>query len=68
MNNFELPINKIIEKINNASDAGIELTLTPQEVQELSKEIGDMVMIPVLTWEQVAKLPGKPINTKKTDE
>lgn len=68
MNNPEMPINKIIKKINDASDAGTELTLTPQEVKYLADEIGDMVMIPVLTWEQVAKLPGKPINTKKIDK
>ncbi|WP_048764953.1 hypothetical protein [Acinetobacter sp. 243_ASPC] len=66
MNSSELTINQIIDKINEAADSNSPLNLTSDEIKILSKEIGDMVFIPVLSWDQVSKLPGKKIG--KTEE
>ncbi|WP_333669415.1 hypothetical protein [Acinetobacter guillouiae] len=56
MNNNDLLINKIIDKLIEASDNNKELTLLVEEVHELRKELGDTVFIPVMTMEEVAKM------------
>lgn len=67
MKNSELMINQIIEKINEASKQNMALNLSAEEVKILSEEIGDMVLIPVLSWDDLAKLPKKPVS-KKNEE
>lgn len=56
MNNKDLLINKIIEKLIEASNNNQELTLLVEEVHELRKELGDSVFIPVMTMEEMAKM------------
>lgn len=56
MNNNDLLINKIIDKLIKASDNNSELTFSVEEVHELRRELGDSVFIPVLTMEEIAKL------------
>lgn len=72
MNNSELPINKLISKINEAASRNEPLDLTIEDVQILSKGIGDSFFIPVLTNEQVVELSkqgklGSPIRPNKTE-
>lgn len=55
MNNNDLLINKIIDKLISASDENQELSLSVEEVHELRKELGDTVFIPVMTMEEMAK-------------
>ncbi|HCJ6508834.1 TPA: hypothetical protein NU718_000357 [Acinetobacter baumannii] len=56
MDNSKLPINQIIARINEAAEKSESLVLTAEEVKILSKDIGDKVLIPVLTNEQVVQL------------
>ncbi|WP_060469981.1 hypothetical protein, partial [Acinetobacter baumannii] len=56
MNNSELPINKLISKINEAASKNEPLNLTKEDVQILSKSVGDSFFVPVLTNEQVVEL------------
>lgn len=56
MDNHELFINKIIQKINEAANSNMGITLSADEVKELNKEIGDQFFIPVLSMEQVGQL------------
>lgn len=56
MNNNDLLINKIIDKLIEASDNNKELTLLVEEVHELRKELGDTVFIPVMSMEEMAKM------------
>lgn len=56
MNNDDLLINKIIDKLIEASDKRQELLLSVEEVHELRKELGDSVFIPVMTMEEIAKM------------
>ncbi|KQG01701.1 hypothetical protein [Acinetobacter pittii] len=72
MNNSELPINKLISKINEAASRNEPLDLTIEDVQILSKGIGDSFFIPVLTNEQVVELSkqgklGNPIRPNKAE-
>ncbi|AIS07258.1 hypothetical protein LDY05_00100 [Acinetobacter baumannii] len=72
MNNSELPINKLISKINEAASKNEPLNLTKEDVQILSKSVGDSFFVPVLTNEQVVELSkqgklGSPIRTNKTE-
>ncbi|HCW4393862.1 hypothetical protein [Acinetobacter baumannii] len=72
MNNSELPINKLISKINEAASKNEPLNLTKEDVQILSKSVGDSFFVPVLTNEQVVELSkqgklGSPIITTKTE-
>ncbi|WP_338558164.1 hypothetical protein [Acinetobacter sp. KS-LM10] len=55
MNNNDLLINRIIDKLISASDENQELSLSVEEVHELRKELGDTVFIPVMTMEEMAK-------------
>lgn len=56
MNNFELEINKIITRINDASKLDQGLSLTSAEVKILADEFGDIHYAPVLTGEQIVQL------------
>ncbi len=72
MNNSELPINKLISKINEAASKNEPLNLTKEDVQILSKSVGDSFFVPVLTNEQVVELSkqgklGSPIRTNNTE-
>ncbi|MDC4399282.1 hypothetical protein OHV36_10940 [Acinetobacter baumannii] len=72
MNNSELPINKLISKINEAATKNEPLNLTKEDVQILSKSVGNSFFVPVLTNEQVVELSkqgklGSPIRTNKTE-
>lgn len=58
-------LNQIIERLNNAAENSQPLALDAEEVKVLAEEIGDIHYIPVLTMEQVAKLPSKPFFPKK---
>lgn len=67
---FDLLINKVIKKLNDAAENNQELLLTPEEVKVLAKDRGSNHRIPVLTSEQVLKLVdegklGQKINVKK---
>lgn len=55
MDSSKLPINQIIEKLNQAADLNQELTLSKEEVAELRDELGDSVYIPVLSMEEMAE-------------
>lgn len=55
MDSSKLPINQIIEKLNQAADLNQELTLSKEEVAELRDELGDSVYIPVLSMEEIAE-------------
>lgn len=56
LDNSALPINKLIDKINDTARNNQTLNLSIEEVKLLSKELGDTVFIPVLTNEQVVQL------------
>ena len=56
MNNNDLLINKIIDKLIKDSDNNSDLGVSVEEVHELRRELGDSVFIPVLTMEEIAKL------------
>lgn len=53
---FDLPINRVIKKLNDAAENNQELLLTPDEVKTLAKDKGNFHRIPVLTNEQVIQL------------
>lgn len=55
MQNDQLLMNQIIEKLNQAADLNQELTLSKEEVAELRNELGDSVYIPVLSMEEMAE-------------
>lgn len=54
------PINNVLDKVRDAASSSLGLHLTPDETKLLAEGIGHLRMIPVLTMEQVAKLPGQP--------
>lgn len=56
MENHELFINKIIQKINEAANSNVGITLSADEVKELNKEIGDQYFVPVLSMDQISQL------------
>lgn len=53
---FDLLINKVIKKLNDAAKNNQELLLSPEEVQVLAKDRGNLHRIPVLSEEQVIQL------------
>lgn len=61
------PVNEILDRIRAAATEGSDLHLTPDETKILAEGIGHLRLVPVLTMEQVAKLPGQPMLPKKTD-
>lgn len=56
MNNFDLEINKIITRLNDASKVDQGLSLTSAEVKILADEFGDIYYAPVITGEQIVQL------------
>lgn len=61
------PVNEILDRVRAAAAEGLDLHLTADEIKLLAEGIGHLRMIPVLTMEQVAKLPGQPMLPRKTD-
>ena len=59
MQNDQLLMNQIIEKLNQAADLNQELTLSKEEVAELRDELGDSVYMPVLSMEELVELSKK---------
>lgn len=53
---FDLLINKVIKKLNDAAENNQELLLSSEEVKVLAKDRGSNHRIPVLTNEQVIQL------------
>lgn len=71
MDNSALPINQIIDRINDAAANNEAIVLTAEEVKILSKDIGKTYFVPVLTNKQIVQLCeegklGKPMFPKKT--
>lgn len=67
---FDLLIDKVIKKLNDAAENSQELLLTPDEVKVLAKDRGNNHRIPILTNEQVIQLCnegklGRKITNKK---
>lgn len=56
MDNNQLLMNQIIEKLIKADDNNEQLTLTAEEVKELRVELGDQFYMPVLSMEEIVKL------------
>ena len=46
LDNSKLPINILLDKINEAAKGNQGITLTDEETKLLSKEVGDLVFIP----------------------
>ncbi|NAR50140.1 hypothetical protein GPS59_16750 [Acinetobacter haemolyticus] len=72
LNNDNLPINKIIHKINEAAANNESLTLSAEEVKVVSEDLGDQYFVPVLTNEQIVQLCedgklGQPMFSKKNE-
>ena len=72
LNNDNLPINLIINKINEAAANNQSLTLSVEEVQVISKDFGDQYFVPILTNEQLIQMCnegklGKPIFSTKEE-
>lgn len=55
----DLLINQIIEKLKQASENKQGVTLSHDEVVELYSEFKELVYIPVLSMEELAKLSKK---------
>ncbi|EOR08633.1 hypothetical protein F896_01159 [Acinetobacter genomosp. 15BJ] len=55
-NNSELPINKLLDKINHYASNNEPLLLSVDEVKLLSESCGDSVFIPIYTNEQLVEL------------
>ncbi len=49
LDNSKLPINILLNKINEAAKGNQGITLTDEETKLLSKEVGDLVFIPFLS-------------------
>ena len=55
METNELLINQIIEKLKEAAENQQGITLNSDEVTELYKELDDLIYIPVVSMEELAK-------------
>lgn len=55
MDNSKLPSNIIIQKIHHASENKVELNLTAEEVQILSKALEKVRFIPLYTMDQLSE-------------
>ena len=53
LDNSKLPINILLDKINEAAKGNQGITLTDEETKLLSKEVGDLVFIPFLSNEDI---------------
>lgn len=72
LNNDNLPINKIIKKINEAAANNESLLLSVEEIKIVSEDFGDQYFVPVLTNDQIVQLCkegklGKPLFSKKEE-
>lgn len=56
LDNSKLPINILLDKINEAAEGNQGITLTDEETKLLSKEVGDLVFIPFLSNEDILKM------------
>lgn len=52
----KLPINILLDKINEAAKGNQGITLTDEETKLLSKEVGDLVFIPFLSNEDILNM------------
>ena len=52
----KLPINILLDKINEAAKGDQGITLTDEETKLLSKEVGDLVFIPFLSNEDILNM------------
>nr|WP_309577002.1 hypothetical protein [Moraxella osloensis] len=56
LDNSKLPINILLDKINEAAKGNQGITLTDEETKLLSKEVGDLVFIPFLSNEDILNM------------
>ena len=56
LDNSKLPINILLDKINEAAEGNQGITLTNEETKLLSKEVGDLVFIPFLANEDILNM------------
>lgn len=56
LDNSKLPINILLDKINEAAKGDQGITLTDEETKLLSKEVGDLVFIPFLSNEDILNM------------
>ena len=56
LDNSKLPINILLDKINEAAEGNQGITLTDEETKLLSKEVGDLVFIPFLSNEDILNM------------
>ena len=56
LDNSKLPINILLDKINEAAKGNQGITLTDEETKLLSKEVGDLVFIPFLANEDSSNM------------
>lgn len=56
LDNSKLPINILLDKINEAAKGNQGITLTDEETKLLCKEVGDLVFIPFLSNEDILNM------------
>ncbi len=56
LDNSKLPINILLDKINEAAKGNQGITLTDKETKFLCKEVGDLVFIPFLSNEDILNM------------
>lgn len=56
LDNSKLPVNILLDKINEAAKGNQGITLTDEETKLLSKEVGDLVFIPFLSNEDILNM------------
>lgn len=56
LDNSKLPINILLDKINESAKGDQGITLTNEETKLLSKEVGDLVFIPFLSNEDILNM------------
>ena len=56
LDNSKLPINILLDKINEAAKGDQGITLTDEETKLLSKEVADLVFIPFLSNEDILNM------------
>lgn len=71
MSSERFAINAVISKINEAASAGTGLTLSEEDIKYLNDLVGDIVVIPHYTMDEVAQLHregklGNRINEKES--
>ena len=56
LDNSKLPINILLDKINEAAKGNQGITFTDKETKLLCKEVGDLVFIPFLSNEDILNM------------